>query len=63
MHDNNRTGNPEFQSGKITVNGQTGSTQRRSNGETMCYSGFAGNAWMILSGNGVDLETPKVRWP
>ncbi|ROR65979.1 Ig-like domain-containing protein [Agrococcus jenensis] len=57
-----------FESGNVAIGGLSGSTQFEPNGERLCYSGFAGQAYMYVWG-GPDniahgnLRTPNVRWP
>ncbi|MCR8671432.1 Ig-like domain-containing protein [Agrococcus sp. HG114] len=65
--DGNGDGNP-FESGVVSIGGLRGSTQYESNGERLCYSGFAGQAYMYVWGgpDGIahgSLRTPNVRWP
>ena len=65
--DGNGDGNP-FESGTVAIGGLSGSTQFEASGERLCYSGFAGQAYMYVWG-GPDsiahgsLRTPNVRWP
>ncbi|MFP5251996.1 MAG: hypothetical protein ACLGHD_06445, partial [Actinomycetes bacterium] len=64
-HNTASNGGAQFQSGTVSVGSLSGSTQNRANGDKMCYSGFAGDAWMQISGgpDNVNLSTPRVRWP
>ncbi|WP_405216210.1 Ig-like domain-containing protein [Agrococcus sp. Ld7] len=63
---NNGASNP-FETGKVNITSRNGSTIAEYQGEPgdtrTCYSGFAGQAWMRVSGHGIDLTTPKVNWP
>lgn len=57
-----------FESGSVAIGGLSGSTQFEPNGERLCYSGFAGDAYMYVWGgpDGIahgDLRTRNVRWP
>ncbi|GEK79781.1 Ig-like domain-containing protein [Agrococcus baldri] len=62
----NGAGNP-FESGRVNITSRNGSTIAEYQGEAgdnnTCYSGFAGQAWMHVTGNGIDLTTPRVNWP
>ena len=55
--------NTWFQGGQVHIDSASGSTQYRDTGDRMCYSGFGGDAWMTISGNGIDLQTPYKPWP
>ncbi|MFA4840295.1 MAG: Ig-like domain-containing protein [Agrococcus sp.] len=57
-----------FESGSVSIGGLSGSTQYEPNGERLCYSGYAGQAYMYVWGgpDGIahgSLRTPNVRWP
>ncbi|QCR20110.1 Ig-like domain-containing protein [Agrococcus sp. SGAir0287] len=52
-----------FQTATINVGSANGSTQYRVGGGRICYSGFAGEAWFTIQGNGVNLTSPRVGWP
>lgn len=52
-----------FQTATINVGSVNGSTQYRVGGGRICYSGFAGEAWFTIQGNGVSLTSPRVSWP
>jgi large repetitive protein len=57
-----------FATGTVAVGGLSGSTQFEANGERICYSGYAGDAYMYVWGgpDGIrhgDLRTRNVRWP
>lgn len=62
----NGANNP-FETGRVNITSRNGSTIAEYQGEpgdnNTCYSGFAGDAWMRVWGNGIDLNTPRVRWP
>ncbi|WP_092666734.1 Ig-like domain-containing protein [Agrococcus carbonis] len=62
----NGANNP-FETGRVNITSRNGSTIAEYQGEPgddrTCYSGFAGQAWMRVWGNGVDLNTPRVNWP
>lgn len=63
--DGNGANNP-VDSGQLRVDGRNGSTSTEINNgsdDRTCYSGFAGQAWMRVWGNGVDILTPRVNWP
>lgn len=59
--------NSPFESGRVNITSRNGSTITEYQGEAgdnnTCYSGFSGQAWMRVWGNGVDLNTPRVNWP
>ena len=63
----NTGGNSAFQTGQVVINSASGSTTtgttRPDGTNHLCYSGFSGDAWMVVSGNGVSEETPVRRWP
>jgi hypothetical protein len=57
-----------FESGSVSIGGLSGSTQFEPDGERLCYSGYAGQAYMYVWGgpDGIahgSLRTPNVRWP
>ncbi len=62
----NGADNP-FETGRVNITTRNGSTITEYQGEpgdsNTCYSGFAGEAWMRVWGNGIDLPTARVRWP
>ena len=62
----NGANNP-FETGRVNITTRNGSTITEYQGEAgdnnTCYSGFAGQAWMRVWGNGIDLNTPRVNWP
>jgi hypothetical protein len=51
----------------VNLTTRSGSTIAEYQGEpgdaNTCFSGYAGEAWMRVWGNGVDLNTPRVNWP
>ncbi len=59
--------NNPFETGRVNITSRNGSTIAEYQGESgdtrTCYSGFAGQAWMHVTGNGIDLNTPRVNWP
>ncbi|MGC5077336.1 Ig-like domain-containing protein [Agrococcus sp. DT81.2] len=62
----NGPSNP-FETGRVNLTTRSGSTIAEYQGEpgdaNTCFSGYAGEAWMRVWGNGVDLNTPRVNWP
>lgn len=53
-------------SGQLRVDARNGSTSTEINNgsdDRLCYSGFAGEAWIRVWGNGVDETSPRVNWP
>ena len=56
-----------FETGRVNITARNGSTIAEYQGEpgdsNTCYSGYAGQAWMRVWGNGIDLNTPRVNWP
>ncbi|MGM1028818.1 MAG: Ig-like domain-containing protein [Actinomycetota bacterium] len=59
------SGGGSFQGGTVAIGSLNGSTQNRSDGTRMCYSGYRGPAWMQISGgpDNVSLRTPERAWP
>ncbi|GEK79303.1 Ig-like domain-containing protein [Agrococcus baldri] len=53
----------QFESGEFQVAQGSGSSQSRTNGRNMCYSGYAGDAWMTISGPSGSFTTARVSWP
>lgn len=62
-HSSEHDGTPQFESGTITVSSANGRTETRSNGNHTCYSGYAGDAWVTLSGPSGNFTTDRVAWP
>ncbi|WP_306232984.1 Ig-like domain-containing protein [Agrococcus beijingensis] len=62
----NGANNP-FETGRVNITSRNGSTIAEYQGEAgdsnTCFSGYAGQAWMRVWGNGIDLDTPRVNWP
>lgn len=64
LHSNTSTGNPQFQSGQVSL-GASGNTHNFPGAQPyngLCYSSFTGTATIRIQGNGVNIEASR-QWP